>query len=663
MWSILLLALAISLGSPSSHAAPTSSDPCADIAGQTFVPMPDLLACQRSFPFNETLRQNILTVISRVFDFYTFEDYYLDSPPPFQESTANIRAEISRINSTQYDTDYDFNQDLYNTINQLNDGHTIYLPNCYTSWQNLIPTPPVSLSVNGTESVFIAPDTVAFIDLVPAGFSNFYASINFNWQRLAGARVTQIEGMDPYAYADQIADKQSGNYLDHNVRVNSVWTGYRLSGSSFSQKFGVLAGQVFSSQENLTFSLIPVNSTEEEQVTVPYLAVLMGNAFTDQASYWENNCAALPSTNGVDRRVVSNLLPSHKRGPAKGVVPPRPDGIGLPVNFQPTLPPVSDTSGLMQSYILEDGQTGVMFVGSFDGESDQAFQQFQTDVKGAITAFQKANVTRLIIDVTENDGGIICLGIFLHGFLAGSNFGYAGFESDIRATPFAQKLVQANIDLGLQSSLTFYAPDNYAFLNDTPMPDDFNYIDPSVPLTVNGQSTPTSQRLHEMCDFSVPFPPTPSFDFNNIAIVSDGNCASTCAQFSTVMNERHNVTLAVFGGKSDINIEFKGMAGLQVLEWSDIDSEIKTAGLKNDPMAPPDLLVSADMRHNWRTGENERIISLHSTDHSIAAYSFLNESQPIQYRSELPKLRFPYTPDTYNNPQKLWEFAASQIFG
>jgi hypothetical protein len=31
------------------------------------------------------------------------------------------------------------------------------------------------------------------------------------------------------------------------------------------------------------------------------------------------------------------------------------------------------------------------------------------------------------------------------------------------------------------------------------------------------------------------------------------------------------------------------MAGNQVLEWFDLDSEIKTAGLKNDPLAPPDL--------------------------------------------------------------------------
>lgn len=72
------------------------------IAGKTFVPPADALACMKSFPFNETLRQNVLDVVSRVFDFYTFEDYYLKSPAPFQDSTTNIRAQLARINTTHY---------------------------------------------------------------------------------------------------------------------------------------------------------------------------------------------------------------------------------------------------------------------------------------------------------------------------------------------------------------------------------------------------------------------------------------------------------------------------------------------------------------------------------------------------------------------------------
>lgn len=51
--------------------------------------------------------------------------------------------------------------------------------------------------------------------------------------------------------------------------------------------------------------------------------------------------------------------------------------------------------------------------------------------------------------------------------------------------------------------------------------------------------------------------------------------------FSTLMFERHNTPIAIFGGKPGEQVQYKGMAGNQVLEWADLDTEIKTAGVKN----------------------------------------------------------------------------------
>ena len=47
------------------------------------------------------------------------------------------------------------------------------------------------------------------------------------------------------------------------------------------------------------------------------------------------------------------------------------------------------------------------------------------------------------------------------------------------------------------------------------------------------------------------------------------------------MYERHGTKIAIFGGKPGQTFQYKGMAGNQVLEWADLDSEIKTANLKN----------------------------------------------------------------------------------
>jgi hypothetical protein len=62
-----------------------------------------------------------------------------------------------------------------------------------------------------------------------------------------------------------------------------------------------------------------------------------------------------------------------------------------------------------------------MFVGSFEPDN---YTGFQTDVDSAVKAFKTAGVTKLLIDVTNNGGGYICLGQFLHQYLAGSKIGY-----------------------------------------------------------------------------------------------------------------------------------------------------------------------------------------------------------------------------------------------
>lgn len=163
-----------------------------------------------------------------------------------------------------------------------------WFPACYVSaFQNILPAPVVTLgetSLQSSQSVFVAPDSVELLTLLGSNFTSFFDSINFDWQRLAGAKVLSIAGMDPYTYVDLIARTVSGNYLDHGVRVNSVFSSYRIVDTDFSQRVGDLAGPPIPDQDSLTFELIPVGSTKPETVTIPYLANFIGVPFTDKES-------------------------------------------------------------------------------------------------------------------------------------------------------------------------------------------------------------------------------------------------------------------------------------------------------------------------------------------------------------------------------------------
>ena len=60
-----------------------------------------------------------------------------------------------------------------------------------------------------------------------------------------------VELLLPSAYAERVAHAQSGNYLDHGVRVNSVFSNYLISGPSNSQRIGDLAGSAFPDKDTL----------------------------------------------------------------------------------------------------------------------------------------------------------------------------------------------------------------------------------------------------------------------------------------------------------------------------------------------------------------------------------------------------------------------------
>jgi hypothetical protein len=156
----------------------------------------------------------------------------------------------------------------------------VWVPNCYTSYEYILPAPVVILN-NG---IFIAPDSTELLNQLGANFTDFFAAKNFNWTRLSGARVITIEGIPAGDYIDEIARTVSGTYLDHNVRVNSVVSSYRISAGSFSQRVGDLAGRLVLTKTSLNFLIITENSTVSEFVDVPFVATFLGRSFTDGPS-------------------------------------------------------------------------------------------------------------------------------------------------------------------------------------------------------------------------------------------------------------------------------------------------------------------------------------------------------------------------------------------
>jgi len=147
-----------------------------------------------------------------------------------------------------------------------------------------LPTPVISLAEGGEFNLYVAPDAVELVSLFGDEFTSYYDELGFDWKRLAGAKIVKVEGKSSYDYVDYLASTRAGNFLDHGIRVNSVFTGYRIVGSDWSQGFGLFAGRDFPDQDHLTMSVIPVGSQKAEKVQVPFYAGYFGAPFTDGAS-------------------------------------------------------------------------------------------------------------------------------------------------------------------------------------------------------------------------------------------------------------------------------------------------------------------------------------------------------------------------------------------
>ncbi|CCO26621.1 hypothetical protein BN14_00649 [Rhizoctonia solani AG-1 IB] len=90
---------------------PRQSDPCVAIASKGWYKPSQVLSCLQSFPYNETLRNNVVDVVSKTFNFHTSVSFHLNMPDPFTDDTVDVQGELRRIGQTKYDNDFALHQE------------------------------------------------------------------------------------------------------------------------------------------------------------------------------------------------------------------------------------------------------------------------------------------------------------------------------------------------------------------------------------------------------------------------------------------------------------------------------------------------------------------------------------------------------------------------
>ncbi|KAF9031686.1 hypothetical protein BDZ89DRAFT_1101087 [Hymenopellis radicata] len=645
---MLSVALALTL-----IAAVAAQDPCATIGGQKWVTPAQLRACYSSFAVNENERSNIIEVVNKTLAFHTSTNYEFQAPSPYADTHEDIAADLARIGFQDYDSDYDLHIDISRALKRFNDGHCVWINLCYDSaFINYLPTPLVL--VNG-EEVHIASEaydvaSAEFADQLSAWEEAISSSVEGGLKALNGAKVLQINGADPFEAVNANA-LIAGGYQGFGTRQNGFFASYQRSTSTWTYLLGNFAQQSLPLSDSVELLVQLEGATETQSVVIPYFSRIGSSTvpFTDGASFRAGNCLADNDTNGAN---YYDQADTSRSSMAKVQQAPVTEG-AHPVNVLLDSSPLTDVEpvsgfGVGEFYMLADNTTGVLALGSFSGAGYNDMMQGLLD--GLVT-LKSNGAERLIVDVTNNGGGYICVAHFLHRIIVGpksTTVPQAGLNTTARDPVLARHIVQNIVDAPDTvdpSTVMLYNPLNWWDLDNAQFGPDVNWLEPPVEKVVNGRPDAFSQTLGTDCppelSFPTDAPDSALFDGSQVAIVSNGRCGSSCSLFSITMAKLEGSTTVVVGGKSDVDQKYCGTVGGQSTVFTTIDSEIKTAGLKDDAAAPPDLIVNGVLGITWRLG-----------------YGIVDPTQPEEWQDRPANINLPLTLDLANNPAAIWDTVA-----
>ncbi|POS82768.1 hypothetical protein EPUL_005198, partial [Erysiphe pulchra] len=623
------------------------------IAAPTVVPVvPAQLAyeCLNSVPLNKTAALELVDSIEPYIEWQSSLAWLKDPPRDYDFPPHDVLGALQSVKQNlvndRYPNEHSFQTDLYAVFTPAHDGHFVFFPDLLSrAFDFRRQRALVSISEDGQS----LPVIKLFDDVIRA-------------PRVAST-ITQINGIDASEYLVYDVVKTTGLQVI-DAGYNSLF--YSKAGFALNNGTGFFAsggrGRFLYSGPNTTLTF--ENGTS---LTFQNVARVGGN-FTGvdngQAFYQRfcdpNRFNATPPTPPVAPPVAPPTLP---------LVP------GYP-------PAVIKTNGTEVSgyYLDGDGFEDVAVLSVLTFET-QTPPQFQSVVENFFRLAKRDGKKKLLIDLSQNGGGLIFLGydIFRQLFpdivqdgnsrwRANDNFNAISqvFSSlaqdfDPNTTPSQTLVVQANFVFNYREDLNIFDR-SFGTFNEKFGPfhvkdDEFtnlmrwNLSDPILTRnTTFGIGTDVTGYGFRQ-NFTRPFAP------EDIVLLYDGGCASTCTIFSQFMRELGGVKSIAMGGRPTPGpIEgIGGVKGSQVLLWSDIYEYAQSALLNatEDQAKNLRLLTTLPLSRSAAAGANVRDAVLSRN---------IYDGTPSQFIRERSDCRLYYTEHMITDVTAIWKSAADSAF-
>ena len=467
----------------------------------------------------------------------------------------------TQISKNVYSSTYDFDLTMTEAFGSFRDGHTTYGTRCSSAFIFFHDYPLVSIALtsDGQPEVFLG-------DPATGG-------------PVAGAQVAGINGADPEAYLINLAQSNPLAYfIDLDARYNSLFIQRITSSLSLypADNLGLFAVRHSLPPQPLSIELlngttievewraifVPANASSGSFASLPFNSVAGFKGYCGFASL--NNVNASASALPLSKRSGSLALPIWKSpilrrsnqirssSPYQNRTKP-----SLDVHtFKPTKQPVA-IKALPHgeaAYFTLGNDAGMIALSRFlpGGGSTEEISSFAKDmaqiVNTALAYFKKKGLKKVLVDVSRNPGGSVPVGfaIFQQFFPTASPY----HGEDLRYSPALLDLVTGFTDLDIDGDpLTL---DSYVETNGSQYSSISSFLGP---VSKDGDYFTTLSRSNVQASLAsssgpgnVSLPASALFAADDIALLSDSICASTCATFAEAMLGQ-GVRTIVYGGR------------------------------------------------------------------------------------------------------------------
>jgi hypothetical protein len=659
----------------------TASAPCAQVSQymygdgtsvvKTDVPAGLAFACISSIPFNATSGKKLITSIRPYIDWQSTLTQLKNPPAEYAEKVqpaVDIIGGLDRIDSDidsgKFKNEYDFGWTLYTLIQSAHDGHFSYIPDSVAqifNWGR--PVPLVSVSEDGKQ----LPAVFAFVDIIGSQFKNI---------SYTPSPVVEIDGMDVFEWLENLS--QYGSLQDRDALYNNLFSelaqvSLGLSGTGTGAFTGGGRGRYVYPGDTTTLKFANGSEYTMQNYARPLINFRGITSGEEIARKWisygaEAATAQAGSINTDNTRVISTAALTAASGSAPG----------YPVAV------VAGPMNLINGFFIDAPgyeDVAVLQIPNFVGSTSYELG-FQQTTQQFIPQALAAGKTKLIIDLQANGGGTILQGydLFKQLFPDEDPYGANRFRA-IEAVDLIGKAYSSVASRGPRTTggnITIQNAQSSWFDYHTDMTVDgkpfSSWAEKFGPVESNGDKYTTLSRWN-LSDIFVPFfsgginvtgygpladvAGPPKFQPENIVIVTDGYCASTCTIFAELLTQQTGVKTIAMGGRSNKNQiqAIGGVKGVNNYAFGFIQSAAQTA-IRYDPS-----LNSSILRRDYYSDLPFMRASSYGVNNRDGLRRNDTSGVALQFIYEEADCRLYYTPEMTVDITALWKGAADAQWG